>query len=450
MSKKNYHVTHRVDGNWAVIGEGNRRASSIHTTQAEAIAAAKPLTQRIGGELRIHGRNNRIREGWSYGHDPRTPEPAASPPNILDKKKAEFAEALGERLTSARKMRGESLRSLAEKLAEISHTTLQKFEKGLVAPDSNMLSKISDSLQVRMSYFIKKPRYHYAQVEWRKGSKVGVKIQRQLEFEALDFFERYLELETLLGVGSKPLPLKNFQTLKEKELPEAIETLADELRSAWGLGSNPLPNVHSMLEELGVKVRILPGSEGFDGLSSFLEGGDERVPVVALSDECWKNRVDLPRFRLTALHELGHLVMRLPEGLEHKDKEGFCHRFASAFLFPREQFRESLGNHRTKLPISEAKLLKPIWGMSIAAILRRAKDLGVIKAGAYKAFCIWNNSARGFGKDEPKSWRGSEDSERFKRLVLRGFSEGIITSSKAADLLGVSLDELAKEADSLI
>ena len=69
----NYHVTHRSSGNWAVVGAGNNRASSLHTTQREAIGAARPLAQAAKGELRIHGTNNQIREGLSYGNDPCPP-----------------------------------------------------------------------------------------------------------------------------------------------------------------------------------------------------------------------------------------------------------------------------------------------------------------------------------------------------------------------------------------
>lgn len=71
--KQNYHVTRRAD-KWAVVGAGNSRASSLHSTQGEAIRHAKPLAQAACGELRIHGRNNRIREAWSYGNDPYPPK----------------------------------------------------------------------------------------------------------------------------------------------------------------------------------------------------------------------------------------------------------------------------------------------------------------------------------------------------------------------------------------
>jgi len=73
MANKNYHVTKRPEG-WAVKREGADRASSLHRTQSEAIDAGRSLAQGTRGELRIHGRDNRIREGHSYGNDPHPPK----------------------------------------------------------------------------------------------------------------------------------------------------------------------------------------------------------------------------------------------------------------------------------------------------------------------------------------------------------------------------------------
>jgi len=72
-NKQNYHVTRRSNG-WAVVGEGNSRASSVHRTQSEAIGAGRSLAQQAQSGLRIHGRDNLIREGWSYGNDPHPPK----------------------------------------------------------------------------------------------------------------------------------------------------------------------------------------------------------------------------------------------------------------------------------------------------------------------------------------------------------------------------------------
>lgn len=72
---KNVHITRRKDEDkWAVIGEGNSRASSLHDTQRDAIESGRPLAERNRSELVIHDRNNRIRDKDSYGNDPNPPK----------------------------------------------------------------------------------------------------------------------------------------------------------------------------------------------------------------------------------------------------------------------------------------------------------------------------------------------------------------------------------------
>jgi hypothetical protein len=73
MSKKNIHVTHRKSGEWAVIGAGDSRASSLHRTQSAALDAARPLAKANHSELVIHGRDNKIVDKDSYGNDPNPP-----------------------------------------------------------------------------------------------------------------------------------------------------------------------------------------------------------------------------------------------------------------------------------------------------------------------------------------------------------------------------------------
>lgn len=70
---KNIHITHRKTGDWAVKGAGDDRASSIHKTQTRAIKAGTPLAKENKAELVIHGRDNKIRDKDSFGHDPSPP-----------------------------------------------------------------------------------------------------------------------------------------------------------------------------------------------------------------------------------------------------------------------------------------------------------------------------------------------------------------------------------------
>lgn len=73
MYKKKQHVVPHQSG-WAVKGAGNFRASSVHGTQREAIAAARESAIRQGSEMLIHGENGRIRERNTYGNDPFPPK----------------------------------------------------------------------------------------------------------------------------------------------------------------------------------------------------------------------------------------------------------------------------------------------------------------------------------------------------------------------------------------
>jgi hypothetical protein len=72
MPKKNQHVVPH-NGDWAVRGAGNSRATSVHQTQEQAIARAQEIARNQQSELLVHGRNGRIRERDSYGNDPFPP-----------------------------------------------------------------------------------------------------------------------------------------------------------------------------------------------------------------------------------------------------------------------------------------------------------------------------------------------------------------------------------------
>ncbi len=69
--KKPVHVTPRDDG-WAVLREGNQRASSVHSTQKEAEKAGREAARKDQTELILHNRQGEIRKRDSYGTDPRS------------------------------------------------------------------------------------------------------------------------------------------------------------------------------------------------------------------------------------------------------------------------------------------------------------------------------------------------------------------------------------------
>ena len=72
-NRGNQHVVPR-NGQWAVVGAGNSRATVVANTQQEAINSAKPIATNQGGDVVIHNTHGRIRERNSYGDDPFPPK----------------------------------------------------------------------------------------------------------------------------------------------------------------------------------------------------------------------------------------------------------------------------------------------------------------------------------------------------------------------------------------
>ncbi|MDX8469782.1 DUF2188 domain-containing protein [Mesorhizobium sp. VK25A] len=70
---KNQHVVPH-NGQWAVQGAGNSRATSVHSTQADAISAAREIAINQHSEVVIHRPNGQIRDSNSYGNDPYPPK----------------------------------------------------------------------------------------------------------------------------------------------------------------------------------------------------------------------------------------------------------------------------------------------------------------------------------------------------------------------------------------
>src|SRR5438093_8879579 len=89
------------------------------------------------------------------------------------------------RLTQARKMRGLSLRALAEKLeGQVSHNALHKYEQGQMMPDSEVLSAVADALEQDVDFFFRPRALELEEVRFRKVSRLGVKEEQAIREQA--------------------------------------------------------------------------------------------------------------------------------------------------------------------------------------------------------------------------------------------------------------------------
>src|SRR5436309_10733117 len=106
-----------------------------------------------------------------------------------------------QRLTQARKMRGLSLRALAEKLeGQISHNALHKYEQGQMMPDSEVLIALADALDQDVDFFFRPPALKLKEVRFRKVSRLVVKQEEAIIEQATDYFERCREIDQIVGL----------------------------------------------------------------------------------------------------------------------------------------------------------------------------------------------------------------------------------------------------------
>ena len=190
-----------------------------------------------------------------------------------------------------------------------------------------------------------------------------------------------------------------------------------------------------LLEDNHIKVIYLDAGDAYDGMQTWVLHHD--IPVIAINQNVVKKD---DRKRFTAMHELAHLLLPIPENITEKEKERYCHQFAAALLFPGDALKKELGSKRNRIHIQELGALKLQYGISMQAIIMRSKELEIISEASCKALFNMFKQMK-WRIDEPVEYKGKEISTRFDQLLFRALSEDLITVSKAAALKNLKVAE---------
>ncbi|MFV0390333.1 MAG: helix-turn-helix domain-containing protein [Paludibacteraceae bacterium] len=345
-------------------------------------------------------------------------------------------EIFSERFKSARLMKGFSLQDLADALDnQLSRQALHRYEKGEVIPDTEKINLLSKALNVNPDYFFRSTKVELGEVGFRKLSKMPQKEASIIKEITKEKLSRYLELEEILGLPNEfEDHLKDFEIVTEYK---QVNKAAELLREKWGLGYGPIFNIVELLEDKNIKVVDLRVNDDFDGLQTRV---NDTIPVVAYN----ANKINKPdRIRFTLLHELAHLLLKFGD-ITERQKETLCHQFAGAMLLPEKTLKAELGEHRNKLSINELGNIKKQYGISMQAVVMRAKDCGIINDHYTKQFFFLIKQMN-WKVDEPVEYNGAEESNRFEQLLFRALVEDQISMSKAASLNNQSLADFRKE-----
>ncbi|GHF22498.1 XRE family transcriptional regulator [Pseudolysinimonas yzui] len=277
-------------------------------------------------------------------------------------------------ITLAREAQGWNQTHLAG-LLDVTQGYLSKIESGNAEVSDELLAKLAQHLETPAALFsyvgsastIEVTCLHHR----RRASTMSAPTKKRIE-----------ALARLTRISVEEL-MKTVRITTDKSIPRRGDVdltpadFARVVREYFAIPDGPIENLLSYVERAGVLVVHRPlGTASQDAVSTWPDGGAPMMIVnTGLSPD---------RERFTVAHELGHLVMH---GAPGDDQETEANDFASELLAPAEQIREDLvGLDRRDM--GRLMRLKTKWGMSIAALVRRAWSIDELSDEDYKSYQI--------------------------------------------------------------
>lgn len=282
----------------------------------------------------------------------------------------------GTRLRLVRASQRLSLDDLAS-VFDVSRQYIHQIETGERPASLELAEKACGFFQVKKSFF-EQPIERYINsesVNFRHRATTPDYAKRSIVSKSILLAELLEQVEMYVKLPKVDFP--KFEALSADE----IEIVANKVRSYYQIPlDSPISNLFRVVENAGAVACTFSGhDEKIDAFSVLF-----KRPLVVVVGESAKSPV---RIRFDVAHELGHLILH--QGIEtgSTKTEREADRFASAFIFPREQFLREMP--RTKrINWQNLKALKRRWKMSLAALIRRSFDLGVFDEYQYRSAMI--------------------------------------------------------------
>lgn len=323
----------------------------------------------------------------------------------------------GARLTMARHLAGMRKSELA-KVVDKSPTAVTGWESGAKRPSPPTVAQLALRLGVDPAFFtvaanevaVPSSAPHFRSLRsTTQMARDQALSYGQLAFGVLAGLERHVEFPDV-EIPSYPVDVEDI----DGEGPEEAARL---IRREWGLGNGLLPHLLRVMENHGVLVVFSPPQTAMVDAYSF---DSARRPVVVLNPL----KRDYYRQRFDLAHELGHLVMHADAEPGGRVVEGQAHRFASELLMPEEQIAPLLPSAMNASSWASLARLKEQWGVSMQALLFRARRLGVLGDVSYRN-AMATVSTRGWRRNEPGQVKVLEQPSLLPKAVELLAAEGI-------------------------
>ncbi|WP_241967139.1 ImmA/IrrE family metallo-endopeptidase [Pseudokineococcus lusitanus] len=203
---------------------------------------------------------------------------------------------------------------------------------------------------------------------------------------------------------------------------ETIGDAARALRQSWGMDEGALPHIVRLVENHGVLVVFGAAQTSSVDAYSFNNAHRPVMVLNPLKDDYYRQRFDVA-------HELGHLVMHSDSEPGGRVVEEQAHRFAAELLMPEDQIRPMLPSRADWRALGH---LKEAWGVSMQALLYRARQLGVMTDTTYRN-AMTTVSARGWRRREPGPTPMLEQPSLLPKAIELLIGEGLHSRAIAAE-----------------
>lgn len=282
-----------------------------------------------------------------------------------------------EMLATVRAAKGWTQRDLAEH-AELTQSYISQVESGNQEMAGVTLFRVAEVLECPVDLLatpMPEASSEITCLHHRRRSSTMTATNRK-RVEALAHLTRVTVSGLLDDVELRPqLPLPRPHASRSAD----VDAAAQNLRRSWGVPPGPISNVTRLIEAAGVIVVARDLHTGGQDAVSSWPSEEGSIPIIMI-----RNDVPADRWRFTLAHELGHLVMHAyaDEGQEEQ-----ANQFASEFLAPAADIHDDLAGLQTS-DMPRLLNLKQKWGLSVAALIRRAYSLGIISDRQYREFNI--------------------------------------------------------------
>ncbi len=327
------------------------------------------------------------------------------------------------RLRIARQAAMLKKKDLAERVG-VSAAAISQYEKGQTNPSTRVVAALSLALGVPVAFFLSDRDLGEAPATTAHFRSLRATTQQERDrafAHALLAWELTRTLER--RVRLPPVDLPDNLSVRIDDPIQAVEDAARSARHYFQLGSGPISNVIRLLESKGVICTRLPAkTRRVFAFSCDFPGR----AVVVLSTE----RTHRAAGRFDAAHELGHMLMHHDEEPGSHAVERQAHTFSAEFLAPTSEIRDLLPRTANWKQLLE---LKQVWGVSIQALLFRARTLGIMPEYTYR---------RAMTEINARGWRSNEPGDD-------GTAEEPVMLSRALHVLaekGIDLETVAGEA----